>query len=58
MDKNQDPGSGINIPAPQHWWKTMKVVGGCIISGSGIRDKHPGSATLVKTIKVMDGKKL
>jgi hypothetical protein len=19
MDKNQDPGSGINIPDPQHW---------------------------------------
>jgi hypothetical protein len=23
MDKNQDPGSGINIPDPQHW-KTFK----------------------------------
>ncbi len=20
MGKNQDPGSGINIPDPQHWW--------------------------------------
>jgi hypothetical protein len=28
--KNSDPGSGINIPDPQHW----------------IRDKHPGSAIL------------
>jgi hypothetical protein len=27
MDKNQDPGSGINIPDPQHrykWWLTWK----------------------------------
>jgi hypothetical protein len=22
MGKNQDPGSGINIPDPQHWSKT------------------------------------
>jgi hypothetical protein len=21
MGKNQDPGSGINIPDPQHWFK-------------------------------------
>jgi hypothetical protein len=21
MAKNQDPGSGINIPDPQHWYK-------------------------------------
>jgi hypothetical protein len=25
MDKNQDPGSGINIPDPQHW---MEIVSG------------------------------
>jgi hypothetical protein len=29
MGKNQDPGSGINIPDPQHWIRE-------------IRDKHPG----------------
>ncbi len=22
MGKNQDPGSGINIPDPQHWYRT------------------------------------
>jgi hypothetical protein len=25
MGKNQDPGSGINIPNPQHCLKTMKL---------------------------------
>jgi hypothetical protein len=24
MGKNQDPGSGINIPDPQHWKQAMK----------------------------------
>jgi hypothetical protein len=24
MGKNQDPGSGINIPDPQHWKKSVK----------------------------------
>jgi hypothetical protein len=23
MGKNQDPGSGINIPDPQHWWDSV-----------------------------------
>ncbi len=23
MGKNQDPGSGINIPDPQHWYHTF-----------------------------------
>ncbi len=23
MGKNQDPGSGINIPDPQHWWRDV-----------------------------------
>jgi hypothetical protein len=25
MGKNQDPGSGINIPDPQHWLKNFKM---------------------------------
>ncbi len=24
MGKNQDPGSGINIPDPQHWYKLCR----------------------------------
>jgi hypothetical protein len=24
MAKNQDPGSGINIPDPQHWYKLSR----------------------------------
>jgi hypothetical protein len=34
MGKNQDPGSGINIPDPQHWSQEFQCCG----SGSGIRD--------------------
>jgi hypothetical protein len=25
MGKNQDPGSGINIPDPQHWIKGIEI---------------------------------
>jgi hypothetical protein len=30
MGKNQDPGSGINIPDPQHWlqYKTLRLSSG------------------------------
>jgi hypothetical protein len=39
MEKNSDPGFGIeNIRIRDPGWKKF---------GSGIRDKHPGSATLV-----------
>ncbi len=27
MAKNQDPGSGINIPDPQHWYKLDSSLG-------------------------------
>jgi hypothetical protein len=26
MGKNQDPGSGINIPDPQHWFSLKKIL--------------------------------
>jgi hypothetical protein len=26
MGKNQDPGSGINIPDPQHWYPAFQTV--------------------------------
>jgi hypothetical protein len=26
MGKNQEPGSGINIPDPQHWSKILKIL--------------------------------
>jgi hypothetical protein len=55
MGKNQDPGSGINIPDPQHWLKYLSSlirIRDEKNSESGmekmrIRDKHPGSATLI-----------
>jgi hypothetical protein len=25
MGKNQDPGSGINIPDPQHWTEVQQI---------------------------------
>ncbi len=27
MGKNQDPGSGINIPDPQHCWRQVLLIG-------------------------------
>jgi hypothetical protein len=58
MDKNPDPGSGMNIPdlifentRYQFVLKILKFFDGMRIRdlinpGSGNRDKHPGSATL------------
>ncbi len=30
MGKNQDPGSGINIPDPQHWILALKILVLCV----------------------------
>ncbi len=32
MGKNQDPGSGINIPDPQHWTLTTRNVPQCLFN--------------------------
>jgi hypothetical protein len=42
LDTDQDPGSGIFL--------TLDLGSGMDKFGTGIRDKHPGSATLRKTI--------
>jgi hypothetical protein len=39
MGKNQDPGSGINIPDPQHWQDTEKIIPDLVSSGSKINLK-------------------
>jgi hypothetical protein len=41
MGKNQDPGSGINIPDPQHWLKILKFF-----------DADPGSG--VETVQIRE----
>jgi hypothetical protein len=61
MGKNQDPGSGMNNPdhiseslKTFFWVKILKFFDADPGSGMDriqIRDKHPGSATLVKCLK-------
>jgi hypothetical protein len=41
MGKNQDPGSGINIPDPQHWFLIKKKI-------------HFGSAISFFVMKTLD----
>ena len=47
MGKNQDSGSGINIPDPQHW-KNVQEGSGSVINwppGSGFADQDSGSGS-------------
>jgi hypothetical protein len=41
MDKNQDPGSGINIPDPQHWSLPLTERQGELCPVGGVWTERP-----------------
>ncbi len=45
MGKNQDPGSGINIPDPQHWYDRLVLDCGCGLCDSGLSLRHREEAS-------------
>ncbi len=66
IGKNQDPGSGINIPDPEHWYVRVLVIQGFfdILTGSGVKknnesctpDPRSTSVTHLKCIVLLFGR--
>jgi hypothetical protein len=52
MGKNQDPGSGINIPDPQHCSVAMVVVLACQATYAGEIDSFESILAFLKSLKI------